>query len=68
MLRLFITAIFVSYIVDYAVPWTSWLGMFAFVAILFFIFYSSTLEKQSERMERNFTNNLEAREKMKKQH
>ena len=68
VLRLFITAIFVSYIVDYAVPWTSWLGMFAFVAILFFIFYSSTLEKQSERMERNFTNNLEAREKMKKQH
>ena len=50
VLRLFITAIFVSYIVDYAVPWTSWLGMFAFVAILFFIFYSSTLEKQSERM------------------
>ena len=64
VLRFLIAAVFVSYIVDYAVPWTSWLGMFAFVAILFIIFYSSTLEKQSERLTKNFTDNLSAREKM----
>ncbi len=67
VLRLVITAIFVSYIVDYAVPWTSWLGMFAFVAILFIIFYSSILQKQSETLTKNFTDNLTAREKMKQE-
>lgn len=64
VLRLLIAAIFVSYIVDYAVPWTSWLGMLAFVVILFFIFYSSFLEKKSKKLAKNFTDNLNAREKM----
>ena len=64
VLRFLITAVFVSFIVDYAVPWTSWLGMFAFVAILFIVYFSSTLEKQSERLTKNFTDNLSAREKM----
>ncbi len=67
VLRLLIAAIFVSYIVDYAVPWTSWLGMFALVAILFFIFYSSFLEKKSKKLAKNFTDNLNAREKMNQQ-
>lgn len=67
MLRLFITAIFVSYIVDYAVPWSSMLGIFALVAIMAVIFYSRYLRKQSARMERNFTTNLSAREKMNQQ-
>ena len=66
VLRLLIAAIFVSYIVDYAVPWTSWAGMFAFVAILFVIYYSTLLEKQSKRMAKNFTENLNARENMKR--
>ena len=65
VLRLLIAAVFVSYIVDYAVPWANWLGMFAFVAILLFVIFSSSiLEKQSEKLTKNFTDNLSAREKM----
>ena len=65
VLRIIVTVVFVSYFVDYAIPWTSWLGMFALVAIVFTIFYSSVLEKQGKRLVRNFTDNLSAREKMK---
>lgn len=65
VLRIIITAIFVSYFVDYAMPWSSWLGMFALVAILFIIFHSPILEKHSKEMVQNFTDNLSAREKMK---
>ena len=65
LLRLLLTAVFVSYFVDYAIPWSTWLAMFALVAILFIIYYSSHLEKQSKKMARNFTENLSAREKMK---
>ena len=39
--------------------------MFALVAIVFIIFYSSVLEKQGKRLVQNFTDNLSAREKMK---
>ena len=63
LLRLFITAVFVSYFVDYAMPWSSWLGMFALVAILFVIYYSSVLEKHGKEMTKNFTDNLSARER-----
>ena len=66
LLRILITAVFVSYFVDYAIPWSSWLGMFALVAIMAIIFYSSALEKQSNRLTQNFTDNLSARENMKK--
>ena len=65
VLRIIVTVVFVRYFVDYAIPWTSWLGMFALVAIVFIIFYSSVLEKQGKRLVRNFTDNLSAREKMK---
>ena len=65
VLRIIVTVVFVSYFVDYAIPWTSWLGMFALVAIVFIIFYSSVLEKQGKRLVQNFTDNLSAREKMK---
>jgi len=64
LLRIVVTAVFVSYFVYYAMPWSTWLGMFAIVAIMFLIYYSSTLEKHSNRMTRNFTDNLSAREKM----
>ena len=63
LLRLLITAIFVSYFVDYAIPWSSWLGIFALVAIMAIIYYSSVLEKQSNNLTQNFTENLSAREK-----
>jgi hypothetical protein len=62
LLRLFITAVFVSYFVDYAMPWSSWLGMFALVAILFVIYYSSVLEKHGKEMTKIFTDNLNERE------
>lgn len=67
VLRLFIAAVFVSYIVDYAMPWSSWIGMFTLIAILLIIFHSSVLEKQSKKMVQNFTENLSAREKLKEQ-
>ena len=64
LFRLFLTAVFVSYFVDYAIPWNAWLAMFALVAILFIIYFSSALEKHSSKMVQNFTDNLSAREKM----
>ncbi|MBQ6768839.1 MAG: cation:proton antiporter [Prevotella sp.] len=67
VLRIVITAIFVSFFVDYAIPWTSWLGIVALIAILLFIFYSSVLEKHSNKMVKNFTDNLSARERLKEQ-
>ena len=67
LLRLIITAIFVSYFVDYAIPWSSLLSTFALVVILFLIFYSSYLEKQSKKLTRKFTDNLNAREKINEQ-
>ena len=65
LLRLVITAVFVSYFIDYAIPWSSWLSMFAIVAVLAFIFYSPHLEKHGKDMVQNFTDNLSAREKSK---
>ncbi len=65
VLRIVITAIFVSFFVDYAIPWTSWLGIVALIAILLFIFHSSVLEKHSNKMVKNFTDNLSARERLK---
>jgi cobalamin biosynthesis protein CobD/CbiB len=65
VLRIVITAIFVSFFVDYAIPWTSWLGIVALIAILLFIFHSSVLEKHSNKMVKNFTDNLTARERLK---
>ena len=67
LLRIIITAVFVSYFVDYAIPWSSWLAMFALVVIMAIIYYSSVLEKQSKTLTKNFTNNLSAREKMKEE-
>ena len=67
MLRLIITAIFVSYFVDYAIPWSGLLGIFALVVIMFIIYYSSRLEKHSKGLTKKFTDNLSARERMNEQ-
>lgn len=64
VLRIIITAAIVSYIVDYAIPWSKLLGVFAIVVILFIIFFSSTLEKQGKGLTRKFNENLNARERM----
>ena len=66
VLRLVVTVFFVSCFIDYAVPWTSLLGMFGIVAVLFGLYYSTTLKKQSDRLVHNFTENLTARERMQK--
>jgi len=63
MLRLIITAIFVSYFVDYAIPWSTLLGVFAIVAIMLIIYYSSHLEKQSKGLTKILTDNQSARER-----
>lgn len=63
LLRLVITAVVISYFVDYAIPGSTWLGIFAIVAIMVLIYFSSTLEKHSKKMTENFTENLNAREK-----
>ena len=67
MLRLIITALFVSYFVDYAIPWSGLLGIFALVVIMFIIYYSSHLEKHSKGLTKKFTDNLSARERMNEQ-
>ena len=67
LLRLFITAVFVSYFVDYAIPWSSWLAIFAIVIVMMIIYYSSHLEKRSNEMVQNLTDNLSAREKLKEE-
>lgn len=64
VLRIIITAAIVSYIVDYAIPWSKLLGVFAIVVILFIIFFSSILEKQGKGLTRKFNENLNARERM----
>lgn len=63
LLRLVITAVVISYFVDYAIPGSTWLGIFAIVAIMVLIYFSSALEKHSKKMTENFTENLNAREK-----
>lgn len=67
VLRILITAFFVSYFVDYAIPGRIWIGLFAIIAIMGIIYFSRSLEKQSKKLARNFTENLRAREKMKEQ-
>ena len=63
LLRIVITAVFVSFFVNYAIPWNIWLGLFALVAILLIIYFSSALEKHGNILTKNFTDNLSAREK-----
>ena len=63
LLRIMITAVFVSFFVNYAIPWNIWLGLFALIAILLIIYYSSALEKHGNILTKNFTDNLSAREK-----
>lgn len=67
VLRLCIAAAIVSYVIDYALPWSSWLGVFALVGVLIFIFFSPHLQKDSAKLTQNFTENLSARERMNEQ-
>ena len=62
LLRLTVGAAFIAYIVGNTLPTTGGLSIFAFVIVAFTIFFSPSLEKQSEKMTRTFTENLNERE------
>ena len=62
LLRLTVGAAYIAYIVGNTLPTTGGLSIFAFVIVAFTIFFSPSLEKQSEKMTRTFTENLNERE------
>ena len=62
LLRLIISAAFIAYIIGNTLPKSGLLGIFAVIAIAFIIFYSPTLEKQSNSLTKTFTDNLNERE------
>ena len=62
LLRLTISAAFIAYIIGNTLPKSGLLGIFAVIAIAFIIFYSPTLEKQSNSLTKTFTDNLNERE------
>lgn len=62
LLRLAIAAAFISYIIGNTLPKSGLLGVFAGIVIALVIFFSSRLERGSEKMTRTFTENLNKRE------
>ena len=62
ILRLAIGAAFIAYIIGNTLPRSGMLGIFAVIAIAFYIFLSPRLEKHSDRMTKTFTENLNVRE------
>ena len=62
LLRIFIAAVFVGYIVEYAFPWSSWLGAIGVVVILLLIFFSSSLAKHSDEMTKTFQENFNTKQ------
>ena len=63
LLRLVISAAFVSYIFGHTVRWGGMLGLFIVLAIVFTIVFSPHLEKQGERINKTFNDNLTQRER-----
>jgi CPA2 family monovalent cation:H+ antiporter-2 len=62
ILRLAIGAAFVAFIIGNTLPRIGMLGIFAIIAITFFIFISPTSKKRSDRLTKTFTENLNERE------
>lgn len=58
LLRIAIGAAFIAYIIGNTMPRSGLLGIFAGIVIIFIIFFSSHLEKRSEKITRTFTDNL----------
>ena len=63
ILRLVIGAFFIAYIIGNTLPMIGMYGIFAVIAVAFFIFISPKLERQSNMMTKIFTENLTEREK-----
>ena len=62
LLRLAIGAAFIAYIIGNTLPMIGMYGIFAVIAVAFTIFISPNLEKQSNKMTKTFTENLNKRE------
>ena len=62
ILRLAIGAAIIAYIIGNTLPKIGMYGIFAVLAVALYIFFSSSLEKQSDRMTKTFTENLNQRE------
>ena len=62
LLRIVIGAAFIAYIIGNTMPKSGLLGIFAVIVIAFVIFFSSYLEKRSEKMTKTFTDNLNKRD------
>lgn len=63
LLRFILGAAFVSYILGHTVHWSSTLGLFVVVAVVFIIIFSRRLKKESDILEQTFTENLTQRER-----
>ena len=61
ILRLAIGAAFIAFIIGETMPKIGMYGIFAVLAVAFCIFVSPNLEKQSDRMTKTFTDNLNVR-------
>jgi hypothetical protein len=61
-LRLAIGAAFIAYIIGNTMPKIGMYGIFAVLAVAFTIFVSPNLEKQSDKLTKTFTENLNQRE------
>ena len=62
IMRFLIAAAFISYIIGKTLPRSGLFGIFAVLVVLFLIFFSSNLEKRSNRLVKTFTENLSERE------
>ena len=62
IMRFLIAAAFISYIIGKTLPRSGLFGIFAVLVVLFLIFFSSNLEKRSNKMVKTFTENLSERE------
>ena len=62
ILRLFIGAAIIAFIIANTLPKIGMYGIFAVLAVAFCIFVSPNLEKQSDKMTKTFTDNLNVRE------
>ena len=61
LLRIAVGAAFIAYIIGNTMPKSGLLGIFAVIVIACSIFYSSRLEKESEKLAQTFTDNLNKR-------
>lgn len=58
LLRLAISAAFIAFIIGNTLPRSGMLGIFGVIAVAFSIFFSSRLEKKSNKLTETFTENL----------